>query len=958
MAVSTRGTITIDASGSAGMNFDAFTGGGFLDSTGSEGGFPVFDNVTGPPPAFSGEEVFFNYGADTSSPDAADAYVVAHGPGMSYDFGTHVVTGEINTIEYGTRGAGTFDGNGYFTGGTVQLKITGLDLAGAEVHNFTAVHMAGTEYSATRISDFADDLDSYSQIFIGSSGVDTYTGTEFDDIITGAGADDVLDGGGGNDTAIFSGNFADYVITKNANGSIRVVGADGSDTLRNIESLQFDDQTVSAPVNGAPTGLTISGSLNLPSGRKLFINENAAVGADLGTLSATDPEGGTLTYGLTNDANGLFEVVGNKLRLKAGVDFETLDNYQITLSATDEAGNVTTTNLAIGLRDVYEGQHGTLTVDATSLGSTGVSFTSYQTSFSFLSTYFAAATVNGSYTFYGGTYDNATYGYVNGSEIGFRYGSTNLQVLIDGANLSYDAGHYGVAYGHGSVSGTIDSITLGWFDGNTQPSTPAVTPPVSSVSAGPGELTNVIQGLVISGFNLTAAPGSGFSGGNNLVYNLYDALAKHNVAALQSIFSNYALDFKGTSGNDFFVGSRFDDKIDGNGGQDFLAGGKGNDEYTVTTSDTVILELADEGVDTVKSTATYALSGNVENLQLLGAGHFDATGNELANRLTGNSGNNILDGRGGADIMAGGGGDDTYVVDNLGDVVTEGSNAGTDTVRSSVSFTLGANVENIVLTGSAAINATGNNLANDMTGNDAANVLNGGAGGDTMRGGRGNDTYVVDSVLDRVVELAGQGTDTVQSSLAATTLGLNVENLVLLGRAHTKGTGNTLKNVLTGNAGNNTLSGLGGNDTLSGLGGNDTLIGGIGNDILNGGIGNDRLFGGIGNDRMTGGLGNDTFYFDARLVSGNRDIITDFNVGNDRIALENAIFTRVGSLGGLKADAFALGARATEADDRIIYNKATGALFYDADGVGGRAQIQFATLLNKPVVDHTDFFVI
>ncbi|MBX3578903.1 MAG: hypothetical protein KF723_17025 [Rhizobiaceae bacterium] len=955
MAVSPRGTITIDASGSNGMDLDAFIRGGFLDAAGSEGGFPVFDNDPGTPPtvppAFSGEEAFFNYGADTSTPSAADAYVTAHGPSLGYDFGTHTVSGEINTIEYGTRGSGSFDGNGYFSGGNVQLKITGLDLTDAEVHNFTAAHMAGTEYSATRIDDFADDLAGYSQVFIGSSGVDTYTGTAFDDIITGAGENDILDGGGGDDTAIFSGNFADYTITKNADGSITVVGADGTDTLRNIEQLQFDDQTSAAPVNDAPTGLTVSGSLLLNAVRTLFINETVAIGVDLGTLSATDPEGGTITYGLADDANGLFEVVGNKLRLKAGVDYETATAHQITLSATDEAGNVTTTNLSIQVRDVVEAPAGRLSIDASALGSGGVSWTAVATSYSFLSTYFAGSG-NGTFTFYGGTADPAPYNFVNGPEIGFRWAGSDRQVLISGTDLAYDFGHYGSVYSHG-ISGTIDSITLGRYDGNTQPSTAAV-PGVS----GPGLLTGVIPGVTISGFDLTAAPGAGYQGGVNVVYNLYSALQTRNVATLQSLMASYAQDFKGTTGNDLFVGSQFDDTIDGNGGADFLAGGKGSDEYIVYTTDSIVVEQENEGVDTVKAFASFALGAHIENLQLQGTADIDATGNGLANLLTGNSGHNVLDGRGGADTMIGGGGNDTYIVDSAGDVVAEAANAGLDTVESSVSFVLGANVENIVLTGSAAINATGNALANDMTGNGAANVLDGGAGGDTMRGGTGNDTYVVDSVLDSVIELAGQGTDTVRSSLAATTLGLNVENLVLLGRAHLKGTGNTLKNVMTGNVGNNTLSGLGGNDTLSGLGGNDLLDGGLGNDTLNGGAGNDRLNGGLGVDRLTGGAGNDSFIFNVALRPAHRDLITDFNVGNDRALLERDVFTKVGPLGVLKAGAFALGARATEADDRIIYNKATGALFYDADGAGGRGQVQFATLLNKPVIDHTDFLVI
>ena len=171
--------------------------------------------------------------------------------------------------------------------------------------------------------------------------------------------------------------------------------------------------------------------------------------------------------------------------------------------------------------------------------------------------------------------------------------------------------------------------------------------------------------------------------------------------------------------------------------------------------------------------------------------------------------------------MIGGTGNDTYVVDAAGDVVTELAGQGTDTVQSSISYTLGANVENLTLTGAAAINATGNTLDNVLTGNTGNNVLSGGAGNDTMIGGAGNDTmiggtgndtYVVDAAGDVVTELAGQGTDTVQSSVSYT-LGANVENLTLTGAAAINATGNALDNVVTGNAGDNILNGGVGNDT-------------------------------------------------------------------------------------------------------------------------------------------------
>jgi Ca2+-binding RTX toxin-like protein len=302
----------------------------------------------------------------------------------------------------------------------------------------------------------------------------------------------------------------------------------------------------------------------------------------------------------------------------------------------------------------------------------------------------------------------------------------------------------------------------------------------------------------------------------------------------------------GTSSDDILLGLAGNDKLVGNKGNDRLVGGAGNDTLLGGAGDDTLLGGA--GNDVLKGGA-----GN--DVLKGGAGDDVLQGGVGSDRLIGGSGNDTLDGGSGDDQMAGGTGDDLYIVDSVGDVVTEGAGEGTDTVNASINFTLSAHVENLTLTG-IALNGTGNVLDNVIKGNDGNNtlsgdagndtleggvgddILNGGLGNDQMMGGVGNDTYVVDSLLDAVTEAAGAGIDLVQASIDYT-LGANVENLTLTGMAAINGTGNELDNMIQGNGGDNEILGAGGNDTLNGGAGNDTLNGGLGNDVMAGGLGND-----------------------------------------------------------------------------------------------------------------------
>jgi Ca2+-binding RTX toxin-like protein len=517
---------------------------------------------------------------------------------------------------------------------------------------------------------------------------------------------------------------------------------------------------------------------------------------------------------------------------------------------------------------------------------------------------------------------------------------------------------------------------------------------VATVSFALGE--NDVERLTLVG--LAAVQGTG----NTLANTLTGSRADNRLA--------------GGAGPDTLFGGVGNDTLDGGTGADRLVGGDQNDTYRVDSAGDQVVEEYDDaysGTDTVEAGLSTTLGFGLEKLTLTGSIGLWGTGNAKANLLTGNTGANQLDGAAGndtldggagsdtllggtghdslvggsgADSLVGGTGNDTYVVDATGDRIAETSTlAGEfDLVLSSVSWTLGANLEKLTLTGSAA-NGTGNGLANTIAGNAAANRLDGAAGNDTIDGSGGNDTVLGGDGLDRLLggtgndslaggagtdnlaggdgndtldggtgidtlvggagddtfvvdvgadvidfsSTSGGGIDTVRSAVSWT-LNPNLERLQLTGSA-AFGRGNTLANTITGNALANSLYGEEGNDTLDGAGGNDLLIGDAGRDVF----------------RFATALSSST----------NVDRIGGFVAADDTIQLENAIFTRLTATGTLAATAFARGSGALEMDDRIVYDAATGRIWYDIDGTGPAAKLLFATLIGGPPLSAADFVV-
>ncbi|MCG7392417.1 calcium-binding protein [Microvirga sp. ACRRW] len=335
---------------------------------------------------------------------------------------------------------------------------------------------------------------------------------------------------------------------------------------------------------------------------------------------------------------------------------------------------------------------------------------------------------------------------------------------------------------------------------------------------------------------------------------------------------------------------------------------------------------------------------------------------KTADNIFAGGGADYVNAAGGFDVVFGGEGDDTlfggagsdHIQGNVGNDFLHGA---TPAVVSGpfLSITVDFNgATDAALGGSQRVTGTAGPLVPDdpssdtLDGGDGNDTLDGGLGIDHMSGGFGNDVFHVDQAGDVVVESGGGGIDKVISSVSYG-LSANAEIEIL------QASSGALPLSLTGNAFKNTIFGADGADRLFGLNGNDVLRGESGNDVLDGGLLSDTL---------TGGLGRDMFVFSSKPTKTNIERITDYNVKDDTIWLENAVFKALGKKGtitspaALKSGFFYSGSAAHDGDDHVIYNKKTGALYYDPDGIGGAAQVKIAALAKNLALTAKDFFLI
>ncbi len=592
----------------------------------------------------------------------------------------------------------------------------------------------------------------------GNGLANTIIGNTGANVIEGKGGADILDGGSGTDTVSYASSGAGVTVT--LTGAVASLGTGGDaqgDSIKNFENILGSAH--------ADT-LTGDGSANVIDG---------GVGADTMNGGA-----GNDTYVVDNLLDVITEALtGGTDLVKSSIDYSLLNTNleNLTLTGTDDIdatgnalANILTGNAGNNRLDGGAGIDTMIggagddtyvvniaTDKITELAGEGSGTDTVETALATYSLAALAAVENLTYTATG----NFT-GTGNALANTIRGGSGN-DMLNGGAGVDTLIG------GAGNDIYVVDT-------------------PGDVVDEGTGFGTDIDLVQAAAGFDLSTVLGE--------VENL-------------TLTGTAAVNGKGNGLANTIIGNTGANVIEGKGGADILDGGSGTDTVSYASSGAGVTVTLTGAVASL-GTGGDAQGDSIKNFEnILGSAHADT--------LTGDGSANVIDGGVGADTMNGGAGNDTYVVDNLLDVITEALTGGTDLVKSSIDYSLlNTNLENLTLTGTDDIDATGNALANILTGNAGNNRLDGGAGIDTMIGGAGDDTYVVNIATDKVTELAGQGNDTIETSLATFSISAltAIENLTYTGIANFNGTGNALANIITGGIGNDTLKGGAGGDTF------------------------------------------------------------------------------------------------------------------------------------------------
>ena len=535
-----------------------------------------------------------------------------------------------------------------------------------------------------------------------------------------------------------------YQTASDANGNagyLRYQATDADGVMAESSLHLFLDA-----VNDAPRFAT--------AGSKLVLNYPAQSTVTLDMNHPVDPESVLTTVRLTElPAMGLVSLDGHAVALNQVLTFDQLDRLSFTLAenvngpigavsiqAVDPEGLATNWSLSLEVQGAAASNVGTAGADA----------------------------------LYGSIGNDTLYG-MGGNDT--LVGNAGNDRLLGG--LGNDTLFGGS--GNDALDGSSGNDYLDGGSGN------------DTMSGGPGNDTYLVDLLA----DVVLEVISGGTGGKDLILTSVSLTAPDNVESLQAA-AGYAINLTGNaldntlvgnemanlltgdSGRDTLIGGAGNDTLHGGGGIDHLAGGTGDDLYHVDSRSDVVVELFNEGIDTVRASSSFTLSSNLENLILEEGGDYTAGGNSLSNHIWGNSGNNILAGGLGSDTLEGGLGNDVYVLsDSLDTIIDTG---GVDTVRSSLDITLLAGMENAELVGIGDTVAIGNGANNLLVGNSGDNILEGMGGVDTLTGGEGSDQFIISyngagSAPDRIKDFT-PGRDLLVIDLAS--LGIFPDALGLL----------------------------------------------------------------------------------------------------------------------------------------------------------------------------------
>ncbi len=727
-------------------------------------------------------------------------------------------------------------------------------------------------------------------------GVHTGSGNQLDNTIQGNNAGDDIDAGNGDDTIkggtgqdsltggkgdddIFAGAGNDLIVGGSGPGNDFYDGGEGADTVKYTSS---------------GTGITVNLEIGQASGNEIGNDQLSSV------ENVTAGQTGDVLVGSADD---------NELNGYTGDDTITggLGHDTFLYDPSINSGIDNITDFSSGDRVRVIGANFSNAVSPGDGGAIGNNQIQVSSSGGITTVSIGANTLAGADLFIKLT-GNFTTGdlYANGTDILVNNAPTaaNKTVSTDEDHAyTFKPADFGYADSDGNPMASLKISQLP-DAGSLQLNGLAVT------------LNQVITTAAISGLTFTPVPGSIGAGFANFDFMVNDGSLNSlvantitfNVTAAPPVTKNgtsNADTLTGHSGNDTLSGGNGDDTLEGGLGSDSLTGGAGNDTFIINTLSDIVSEQPNQGIDLIKSPISYSLvdtdgagnnGGNVDNLMLTGNAAINGTGNALNNILYANVAGNVLDGGLGIDTVSYQFGADAGVNVSLANPaaqVTGGS--GSDTL---------ANLENII----------GSGYDDNLTGNAKANLIDGGGGVDTMIGGDGADTYFVRDLGDTVTETNANtskgGTDTVNSNLAAYTLGNNIENGRIINPGNANLTGNSLGNVLFAGSGVNVIDGDAGRDTLSylyatttgtsgvtadlsvvdgsgqstasGISGADlikgieNLYGSNYNDNLTGNAKANVLDGGRGLDTMAGGDGSDTYF-----VRDNGDSVTESNADAD-----------------------------------------------------------------------------